>query len=82
MAPLVQEAFRRFGAKFLWNARGPAVGEAVDRDRARRIARRLAREGNAEAVALSHRIIRSLEAIDADPVPAGDPARHQRQPVA
>ena len=62
---LAEAAFQRFGASLLWNVRRPQPGEPVSHDRLQRIARRLAREGGAEAVQFARTMLVAVEEADA-----------------
>lgn len=66
---LTDAAFERFGASLLWNVRRPLPGELVTPDRLQRIARRLAREGGAEAVRLARQMLVAVEDANAGAVP-------------
>lgn len=58
---LLEEAFQRFGTSMLWNVRQPRRGEPVQPEFVARIARKLAREGGAEALELSKRMLNAVE---------------------
>jgi len=77
VAPLVSEAFQRFGTSLLWNVRVPEP-DAVDHGMARRLARRLAREGGGDAVDLAGRILDRVEGGHAGELSERDPAGPRR----
>ncbi len=78
LAPLVQDAFQRFGAALLWNQRRPEPGDAPDAASVVRLARKLAREGGAEAVAMAARMLDAVEAHHARSIPDQRPAGSRR----
>ena len=68
-APLVQDAFRRFGPALLWNQRRPEPGDEPDAASVARLARKLAREGGAEAVAMAAQMLDAIEGQHARSIP-------------
>lgn len=78
ITPLVQDAFRRFGPALLWNVRQPLPGDVSDAGSVARLARKLAREGGAEAVAMAARMLDAMEAQNARSISIQRPAASRR----
>ena len=86
MAPierLVTQAFARFGPSLLWNLRAPqgVPDGRMDGRTARAVARRLTREGGAEAVRLGWAIADEVDAADARSLPGRGDDPPRREPV-
>jgi hypothetical protein len=76
-AELVDEAFTRFGASLLWNVRRPDATTRRDAASLTRLARKLAREGGADAVELASRIFDMVGMEDAGPIPKDSASGHR-----
>ena len=77
-APLVQDAFARFGSALLWNQPRPAPDGEPDAAAVIRLARKLAREGGAEAVAMAARLLDAVEGQNARSIPVQRSAGSRR----
>ena len=80
-APLVQDAFRRFGPALLWNQRRPEPGDAPDAARVVQLARKLAREGGADAVAMAAKMLDAVEIFNARSIPVPGSADSGDEPL-
>jgi hypothetical protein len=65
LSMLLDDAFGRFGPSLLWNVRRPSLEGVPDPDFAKRLARKIAREGGAEAIRLADQMINAAEDVDA-----------------
>ncbi len=73
----VEEAFARFGASLLWNIRRPDARPGRNPPDPTRLARKLAREGGADAVDLAGRMLAAVAESHARSIPAADPSAHR-----